>query len=415
MTTNAGQREGVLGAGRPLVLACALVAGGGLVATAPAAPAYPDSAQQDAGRADSAQADAGQPDADLPDAGGDGQGAQDAGGGSLDGLPGPVAALLSGVAAPDGGRPPLFPEGATLPERPGLVRTTPYGEWVFVYLAPAAGPGPGDGDGDGALVDIPGGDANAADRVRVVTLLPCRRLERLVEALESAPESVVRLTGVFTVFAETNYLLPTAFALVSPPAAADATDPSAADASTGTDTAAPADAAGDSPPLGELVAPELAAVAADLEAGRRRDRSLQSSALGPSLAPPATRRAPGELSAAADGPREGERLLRRRGRLLRERGVWVLRFDDGARPAPAAAGDGGDGGDGDNGDGGGRHDRPLVVLPNAALADMARVVERFGPSASFEVSGSVHRYGPQPYVMISMYAVQELEGLSPRG
>ena len=46
---------------------------------------------------------------------------------------------------------------------------------------------------------------------------------------------------------------------------------------------------------------------------------------------------------------------------------------------------------------------------------MERSVARYGDSIAFEVSGTIYRYGRQPYVLISMHFVQPLEGLRPRG
>lgn len=274
-------------------------------------------------------------------------------------LPEAIRTLLLGVSEPGArGMGVIAVEGAVLPERPGLIRQTPYGEWAFVFM---------------------GDDGQA----KALVLLPCRQLERMVESIGEVDEPAVRLTGSLTVYDRVNYLLPTNYAVITAPVVAPAEAEQREDGQ-GVD------------PLSRID-PELRAIAEELEAGRARARSLQA----PVVSPPATREATSTESPSTgdaierDALQEGDRLVRRRARLERQRGLWTLRFDDaGDGPAPGA---------------------PLLVLPNSSLRAMEQSVSRYGDQVAFEVSGTVYRYGRQPYVLITMHFVQPLEGLKPRG
>lgn len=274
-------------------------------------------------------------------------------------LPEAIRELLLGVSEPGAtGMGVLAVEGSVLPERPGLLRRTPYGEWAFVFM---------------------GED----DQPRAMVLLPCRQLERMIESVESAAAPAVRVTGALTVYDRVNYLLPTNYAIITAP------------------TVTPADEERDDDGQGadpmSRIDPRLRAIAEELESGRRRARSLEA----PSVSPPALRESSDGDGAdeqeliEREGLQEGDRLLRRRARLERQRGLWVLAFDQDA-DAP-------------------RDDAPLLVLPNSSLRAMERAIERYGDQVAFEVSGTIYRYGRQPYVLISMQFAQPLEGLKPRG
>lgn len=276
-------------------------------------------------------------------------------------LPEAIRALLLGVGDPTGvqGGHELAVEGTVLPERPGLVRRTPYGEWVFVFM---------DDDGE----------------PRAMVLLPCRQLERMVESVEALGAAAVRLTGTLTVYDRINYLLPTAYSVITEPQEGPPTP----------EGAEQADPDGLSPDAMSRIDPALREVAEALEAGRDRARAIQA----PVVAPPSVRPEASSDKAQAEDKRawqEGDRVLRRRARLERQRGLWTLRFDQ-SPDAPIS-------------------DMPLLVLPNAALWAMERAVGRYGDRVAFEVSGTVYRYGPQPYVLVAMQFIQPLEGLRPGG
>lgn len=277
-------------------------------------------------------------------------------------LPEAIRQLLLGVSEPGAtGIGVLAVEGAILPERPGLLRRTPFGEWAFVFM----------------------GDDN---QPKAMVLLPCRQLERMIESVDSASAPAVRVTGVLTVYDRVNYLLPTNYAIITAPTIAKQEDERVADE----DNASGVD------PL-TRIDPQLRAIAEELESGRRRARSLEA----PSVSPPATQDSTAERSGESqelieqEGFQEGDRLLRRRVRLERQRGLWTLAFDQDADMQTA--------------------DVPLLVLPNASLRAMERAVNRYGDRVTFEVSGTIYRYGRQPYVLISMHFIQPLEGLTPRG
>ena len=275
-------------------------------------------------------------------------------------LPEGIRKLLLGATEPQrAGMGLLAVEGAVLPERPGLLRRTPYGEWVFVFL-----------DDD--------------QRPRALVLLPCRQLERMVESIEAVGATAIRLTGLLTVYDRVNYLLPSNYAVITPPAE----EPTSGEAqSTPEDTPNPLD----------RIDSQLRDIAQELEAGRERARSLEA----PVMAPPAVREQPqGQreqsiVEEQADALQEGDRILRQRARLERVRGLWTLRFDQ-DEDLPTAR-------------------TPLIVLPSTALRAMEQAVERYGDQIAFEVSGTIYRYGQQPYVHITMHFVQPLEGLRPRG
>jgi len=283
-------------------------------------------------------------------------------------LPEAIRTLLLGATEPGrSGAGVLAVEGSVLPERAGLIRRTPYGEWAFVFM---------------------GEDGQPA----AIVLLPCRQLERMVESLDASEASAVRLTGRLTVYDNTNYMLPTNYSII------------ASERETSSENQDPAAAADEQAvnPL-DRIDPSLRAIAEDLEAGRIRARSLQA----PPMTPPSVRKASdGSPTGGAGSPddaietdslQEGDQLLRRRARLERQRGLWTLRFDDGQTDATDNA------------------LVPIIVLPNEALQSMEQSVRRYGDQIAFEVSGTVHRFGRQPYVLISMHFVQPLEGLRPRG
>ncbi|MFI4882361.1 MAG: hypothetical protein ACIAQU_07225, partial [Phycisphaerales bacterium JB064] len=188
-----------------------------------------------------------------------------------------------------------------------------------------------------------------------------------------------------TVYERVNYLLPTNYAMITAPIATPDEDTAGGKAEA--EAANPLDG----------IDPQLKAIAEELEAGRTRARSLEA----PVMAPPAVREKQGE-SGQSQGEavergafQEGDRVVRQRARLERVRGLWTLRFDqdaDGPTSQP-----------------------PLIVLPSTSLRSMEQSVSRYGDQVAFEVSGTVYRYGQQPYVLISMHFVQPLEGLKPRG
>lgn len=273
-------------------------------------------------------------------------------------LPDAIRALLLGIgdASTVSSEPLLAVEGSVLPERPGLVRRTPYGEWVFVFM-------------------------DDSGRPRAMVLLPCRQLERMVESVESIGATAVRLTGTLTVYGRVNYLLPTAFSVIAAPRAS-------------TTSESETDSEAISPDAMSEIDPALREVAEALEAGRERARAIQA----PTVAPPGVRpESAGEKALAEDDRswQEGDRVLRRRARLERQRGLWTLRFDQ-SPDAPIS-------------------DLPVLVLPNAMLRSMEQALGRYGDRVAFEVSGTIYRYGPQPYVLVTMQFVQPLEGLRPGG
>jgi hypothetical protein len=286
-------------------------------------------------------------------------------------LPEAIRRLLLGASEPgDSGTGTLAVEGAVLPERPGLIRRTPYGEWAFVFM--------GDDGQPGAIV-----------------LLPCRQLERMVESIQAIDAPAVRLTGTLTVYDRVNYLLPTNYAVIAAPVDGEGQAESQTEGQDGGQDGAEGQDASPVDPLSRID-PQLREVAEAMEAGRQRARSLQA----PSVAPPggegpASGADGQDESVEHDAMQEGDRLVRRRARLVRERGLWALRFDQGAdAPADKA---------------------PLLVLPNSALRAMEQAVNRYGDQVAFEVSGTIYRYGRQPYALITMQFIQPLEGLRPRG
>ncbi|MGD1917291.1 MAG: hypothetical protein ACFCBV_14045 [Phycisphaerales bacterium] len=160
-------------------------------------------------------------------------------------LPEAIRNLLLGVGTPSrGGEGMLAVEGSILPERAGLIRRTPYGEWAFVFVRD---------DGQPAAM----------------VLLPCRQLERMVESVQATNATAIRLTGRLTVYENVNYVLPTNYSIISTETAS----------SDGDDESQPA-----TDPLNQID-PMLREVAEQLEAGRIRARSLQA----PPMAPPSIR------------------------------------------------------------------------------------------------------------------------------
>lgn len=302
-------------------------------------------------------------------------------------LPEAIRTLLLGATEPGrsgtGGLGVLAVEGSVLPERAGLIRRTPYGEWAFVFMGEDGQP-------------------------RAMVLLPCRQLERMVESVEAANASAVRISGRLTEYAGVNYLLPTNYSVIidADPTTAQAEGGDAeGDAAPGDGQPGnqPGDQPGDQPPAApdplSEIDPRLAAIAEALEAGRDRARSIEAPVMAPPNIRDAARPAEGgqgnQGAIETDVLQEGDRLLRRRARLERQRGLWTLRFDEG----PGSEGT----------------EAPVVVLPSAALRAMERSVSRYGDTIAFEVSGTIYRYGRQPYVLITMHFVQPLEGLRPRG
>ncbi|MEQ8845726.1 MAG: hypothetical protein RIB58_12815 [Phycisphaerales bacterium] len=306
-------------------------------------------------------------------------------------LPEAIRTLLLGATEPGrsgtGGLGVLAVEGSVLPERAGLIRRTPYGEWAFVFMGEDGQP-------------------------RAMVLLPCRQLERMVESVEAANASAVRISGRLTEYAGVNYLLPTNYSVIidADPTTAQAEGGDAeGDAAPGDGQPdgqpgnQPGDQPGDQPPAApdplSEIDPRLAAIAEALEAGRDRARSIEAPVMAPPNIRDAARPAEGgqgnQGAIETDVLQEGDRLLRRRARLERQRGLWTLRFDEG----PGSEGT----------------EAPVVVLPSAALRAMERSVSRYGDTIAFEVSGTIYRYGRQPYVLITMHFVQPLEGLRPRG
>lgn len=289
-------------------------------------------------------------------------------------LPEAIRDLLLGVSEPGAtGMGTLAVEGSVLPERPGLLRRTPFGEWAFVFMGDDGEP-------------------------RAMVLLPCRQLERMIESVESARAPAVRVTGTLTVYDRVNYLLPTNYAVITAPSIPTIPNtPAEAGEGGELDGVGRAGEEGQGvDPLAQID-PALRAIAEDLESGRRRARSLEA----PPVSPPSTREASegrgadGQEQIERDAFQEGDRLVRRRARLERQRGLWALTFDQGTAASQLEA--------------------PLLVLPNSSLREMERAVRRYGDQVAFEVSGTVYRFGRQPYVLISMHFIQPLEGLKPRG
>ena len=278
--------------------------------------------------------------------------------------PGPVVDPLESGAA-DGGesalrvRPaPLLPEGAFLAKRRGTMVKSGSGEWVFVFYPDAEG--------------------NAEPPM---TLLPSAALERMEEVTlrrEVRPEFI--LTGQVFAYERTNYLLPTAFSVATPPPAPGSEAPEQ-------DPAPPEGGAEAAPasPLDQAVE----ALVKRIEAERPGERALgDTSVLAEAVDP--GRAGPAGVEARPDG----ELLVRRRARLIRMAGAWRLAIDN-------------------DPDGPHRSATMMVVLPCLNLERMERLAAERGENQTFEVSGIVTQYRRANYIVPTIYRLTRPGDVAP--
>jgi hypothetical protein len=247
--------------------------------------------------------------------------------------PGDAAgSLVAGIGDQSAGWAPLLPEDSFVSRGRGRLVRLATGDWVFVFFGTESG-----------LSFAP------------MVVLPCRELERAEGVVEDPSlGSVFDITGQVYVYRGRNYILPSA--------------------SLGLVHVAPEPEGGeDAPAIPASVEPDIAAIIATLEAERESHRVL--SALPP---------------AATEGPvgvREGEFLLRRRGRMTRmPGGQWAFTTDNDAE-APEAS------------------DPALILTPSRNLMAMEGLAGRWGEDLVVEVTGRALVYKQRPYLVVLMYQV----------
>lgn len=230
------------------------------------------------------------------------------------------------------GAAPLRAEGTFLVEKRGSVIRLGTGERVIVFHADEKG-----------------------KRERAMVLLPSQKLQQMEQMAGDEPTAFV-VTGQVFVYLGVNYLLPTMVRQVSESAAVP--------------TPAPTKPGESDPSVQDLIK--------QLEAQRETPR-------GPERRP--VEAAPAAAAGEAALLPEGQAVVRRRGRLVRQAGGdWAMAFDNGA------AGDV-------------KIDRPLTLSQCLNLQRMEAWAMRSGDAASFEVSGRVLAYQGRNYLIPTMFQV----------
>ena len=229
----------------------------------------------------------------------------------------------------------LLHEGTFVGRQSGVLLAAPTGELFMVF----------GGEGESALEPM--------------VLLPCQTLAQMAKLLERETPPVLLVGGEITTYRGRNYLLPTVFGVR--PIGETEEEPEPAPPPDTQD-----DPLGADPRVEELLTEILT-----------RDRVPRG------LVPTAAEEQEG-------GMREGELLIRRRGRLARlAGGEWAFTFDN----------------DADAGD------VPLVLLP----CQMMQRVENVGGSetSSVELSGRVYAYEGRRYVLPTLFRVLPASDLEP--
>jgi len=232
----------------------------------------------------------------------------------------------------------LLPEGTFVGRQSGVILAAPSGELFMVF----------------------GGDPEAA--LEPMVLLPCTTLAQMSEFVGAEDAPVLMVAGEVTTYRGRNYLLPTVFG-VTP--IADAEE----------EASAPAPPS-DNDPLG--ADPRVEELLTDILSRDSVPRGL----------------VPAEGGTEEKGLREGELLVRRRGRLARlAGGEWAFVFDN----------------DTDAGD------APLVLLPCQMMQRVENVGANAGDERSVELSGRVYTYKGRRYVLPTLFRVLPPSDLDPLG
>ena len=231
----------------------------------------------------------------------------------------------------------LLPEGTFVGRQSGVILSAPSGELFMVF----------------------GGDPETA--LEPMVLLPCRTLAQMAQFVGAEDAPVLMVGGEVTTYRGRNYLLPTAFG-ARPIAEADEVEP------------APPPPSDD--PLG--ADPRVEELLTDILTRDRVPRGL----------------VPAEGGAEEKGLREGELLVRRRGRLSRlSGGEWAFVFDN----------------DHDAGD------APLVLLPCQMMQRVENIGAGVGDERSIELSGRIYTYQGRRYVLPTLFRVLPPSDLDPLG
>ncbi len=238
----------------------------------------------------------------------------------------------------------LMPEGTFIVRRSGVLIRATTGEWVAVLL-----------------------DEGEADGVRGLILLPCETLGRMVSLVGSrGPATTFAITGQVFLYRGANYLLPTAYALEL----GQANPQQPAEGAT-EDLLQPTTPSTDEEPAG--FDPSVESLLERLASEPPRSLVGQSAAPAPE----------GDVQ---DAPRwellrEDTMIVRRQGRLVRiGGGQWAFSIDNDTTGQTSV-------------------DRPLQVLPCAALAMMEGLFGSEGEGESFQLSGRVTRYANRNYIL----------------
>lgn len=295
---------------------------------------------------------------------------------------------LPSLLADDGAvRPRLLREGSFLVRERASVLRAPTGEWVAVFHTARGVPrGRTELAADDPALRLP----------PAMVLLPSPTLDRLETLVSSGGLGVAyRLTGEVFRYRDRNYLFPTAFAREALPETQPEPEPvtpepavvSGADESEGDGSAAQGSIDVDDPSVDELLA--------DLTARDQTPRGLTRPE--PIAAPTEAGGAEGAGEPRAATPtfaggirpaiaRDGDLLVRRRGRMVRMGGgEWAFVVDsDTDRTGPALG------------------DTPLVLLPCRTLRRMERAVGERGDGVAFELTGRLTSYAGRAYVLPSL-------------
>lgn len=281
--------------------------------------------------------------------------------------PTPAAELIPGLENAELTLPdtPLLAEGTFLVRQRGSLTRAPSGEWIALFNPDAQG-----------------------RRPRPMVLLPSQTLDRMAALHgERGPAAGFWITGQVFAYGELNYLLPTAYAVATDPAAAPApSQPTAAQHAAPTEGAL----------LQATPEPDsAAAIIRALESQRERPRGLERAP----TAPPSGAARPNQSAppaAAAELIPEGTQLLRRRGRMVRDSdGRQVFVFDSGPANATSA-------------------DPPLPMLPCRTLELMEAWTARLGESITFTVSGTVYVHSGRNFLLPTIFSVNRPGDLAPR-
>jgi hypothetical protein len=240
---------------------------------------------------------------------------------------------------------PVVPEGTFVYRERGRLVALPTAERAFVFTA-----------------------SEGQQARRPMVLIPSLTLQRMEQATEGREVDFL-VSGEVFAYRGVNYLLPTYFVLTPraepTPVPVPVPDPD---------------------PVEALIR--------DLEQQRHQttpspglrpgDRTLPPSpALAETQDPAGTR----QTAASPTLLPEGEVLVRRRARLVRQAGgEWAVVFDTGPEQEPA-------------------FDRPLVLTPSLTLQRMQAWAGRLGDTVTLEISGRITQYRGRNYLIPSVFRV----------